>query len=154
VSNLEQSATPELQPIVQRLMVGPWTTNCYIVACPNTKEALIIDPAADPDLILTTAVNFKPKLIVLTHGHFDHIGAVRPIKMALNIPVAFHQLDAGLAQLTPEIDLTDGQILPIGELKHKVLYTPGHTPGSIALLAGREAFVGDIIFDGGPGANR
>jgi glyoxylase-like metal-dependent hydrolase (beta-lactamase superfamily II) len=151
---MEQQVSQEPQPIIQRLVAGPWATNCYVVACPNTGETMIIDPAADQDLILKTVANYKPKLIALTHGHFDHVGAVRPLKIALSLPVALHQLDAGLAQITPEIELDDGQIINVGDLVVKVLYTPGHTAGSVAFQVGRDVFVGDLIFPGGPGATR
>ncbi|MGQ9677299.1 MAG: MBL fold metallo-hydrolase [Chloroflexota bacterium] len=150
----QQSSSALAQPHVQRLVVGPFGTNCYIVRCPVTDEAVIIDPAANPDLIVKTVADCKPQRILLTHGHMDHVGAVTAVKARLGLPVGLHRLDAGLAQIAPDFALENEAKLPLGQLAISVMHTPGHTPGSVTFLVGREAFVGDLIFPGGPGVTR
>lgn len=143
-----------VEPLVERLIVGPWATNCYVVRCPVSAKAVIIDPAADADIIERTAADSRPERILLTHGHIDHIGAVAALKRRLGIPVGMHRLDAGLAQITPDFELKDGDTIPLGQLAISVLHTPGHTPGSVTLVVKQQAFVGDLIFPGGPGMTR
>lgn len=152
---MEQPAgSAPAQPHVQRLVVGPYGTNCYVVRCPTTNEAVIVDPAANLDLIVKAVGDSKPRQILLTHGHLDHIGAVNAVKSRFSLPVGLHRLDAGLAQITPDFALEDGGKVPLGQLTISIMHTPGHTPGSVTLLVGKEAFVGDLIFPGGPGVTR
>lgn len=141
-------------PRLERLVLGPWATNCYIISDPTSQEATIVDPAADPDKIVNAVASYKPRQILLTHGHMDHSGAVASLKGRLGLPVGLHRLDAGLAQIVPDLELKDGGKLSLGQMTITVLHTPGHTPGSLTFLVGNDALVGDLIFPGGPGATR
>ena len=136
---------------ITRLELGPYGTNAYIVVCKTSGESLVVDAPGDACKILEHLAGTHPRYIVITHGHIDHTGAIGKLKSALGIPVAVHPLDAADLPYPPEIELKDGAIIDIGSLKIKVLHTPGHTPGSICLLAGRYLLSGDTIFPGGPG---
>jgi hydroxyacylglutathione hydrolase len=147
-------AIDAVEPVVERLTIGPFGTNCYIVRDPATAETVIIDPAADADLIASKVAPFKPRMILLTHGHIDHVGAVRALKSMLGLRVGLFPLDAGLAQITPDVPLKEGEPVSVGQFRVTVLHTPGHTPGGVTFVVQKDAFVGDLIFPGGPGATR
>lgn len=136
---------------ITRLELGPYGTNAYIVVCKTSGKSLVVDAPGDAGKILEHLAGARPRYIVITHGHFDHTGAIGELKSALGIPVAVHPLDAAGLPYPPDIELKDGGIIDVGTLKIKVLHTPGHTPGSICLLAGRYLLSGDTIFPGGPG---
>lgn len=152
-----------------RMVVGPLAVNCYLAMCARTKEAILVDPGAEPDAILRTVRGRSAdvKLVVLTHGHGDHIAAVREVAGALACPLAIHELDVGML-LEPELNLSaympdfprvaglsadavlrDGDMLRFGDVALKVVHTPGHTPGSICLVGHGIAFTGDTLFAGG-----
>ena len=157
------------------LTVGPLQACCYLVAPTDAADAAIVDPGGDDELIASQlrAHGLDPKLILLTHGHIDHIGAVAPLKATFpQATLCIHQADApmladagaalasliGLALEPSEPDRTvaDGDALALGPLAFEVLHTPGHTPGGIALLVrqpdGPDAvFSGDTLFAGGIG---
>jgi len=137
---------------IETLVVGELDTNCYLVWCPRTLEALIIDPGDNGTEIIDTVLykQLQPKAIVLTHGHFDHVLGLLETQLAFEIPSLLHPQDnfllekaANSAQywLKHQVDpvppateaLADGQILTLGEHQLRVLHTPGHTPGSICL---------------------
>src|SRR5512147_1313914 len=134
--------------------LGPAQTNAYLVADSETKEAAVIDPAWDGEVILAKARERGWRIAHLwyTHAHFDHIGGAGAIANGLNpLPlVALHPADHGLWRLEggaplfgfkidpgpePTIDLFDGQVLRLGAVELQVLHTPGHTQGHCALYA-------------------
>ncbi len=150
---------------VRTLVVGMLETNCYLASCEESKEAIVIDPAGDPQVILEAiaAEGLTVRLIVDTHAHFDHTGANGAIRAATSAPIAIHRLDAaaltqpvalfGLslgAPPSPPADrlLDDGEELAVGDLKLRVVATPGHTPGGISLFYGPQpvVFSGDALF--------
>ena len=158
--------------IVKALVVGPFSSNCFIVGSEKTKEGMIIDPGADAPNILNTVRNLGLSivLIVATHNHIDHVGALRSVKDATGAKYAVHEADAreakpavfgrmmGLmlgsslrAPPKPDRLLKDADVIEIGDLKFKVLYTPGHTPGGISLLSDGVVFSGDTLFNFGIG---
>ena len=134
-----------------KMELGPWGTNAYIVVCQATGESLLVDAPGEADKVLKELNGTKPKYIVLTHNHIDHIGALEELKSKLKIPLALHTEDAARLSLKPDMELKDGDTINVGKLKIRVLHTPGHTPGSLCFLLGKYLISGDTIFPGGPG---
>jgi len=151
--------------IFKAITVGGLEVNCYILADDDTKEAIIIDPGSDPDIIKRHIARkeLKPLFIVNTHGHADHIGANK----FFDLPVLIHELEKdflidsrknmsaafGFEILSPKASrlLKDGDEIEVGALRFKVLHTPGHTPGSISLKVDSVLFTGDALFHEGIG---
>jgi len=136
---------------IERLELGPFGTNAYIVVCQKTRDSVLIDAPADAGAILERLKDTNPKYILLTHNHMDHLGALPELQSKLEVPVAVHALDAQSLPSPPEMLLNDGDIVSFGNTKLKVLYTPGHTPGSLCFLVSNYLISGDTIFPGGPG---
>lgn len=134
---------------MEKLVVGQMATNCYLI------EDMIIDPGDDAEYIMSRLTK-KPKMIVATHGHFDHIMASYALQLAYNIPFYIHEEDTfllsrmrssarhflGIMDVDPPPKPTKISNLPF-------IHTPGHTPGSICLSIGNVLFVGDTIFADG-----
>jgi glyoxylase-like metal-dependent hydrolase (beta-lactamase superfamily II) len=154
--------------ILKNLVVGPLASNCYIVGSESSKEGMIIDPGAEAEVILRNIkdLGLEIRFIVLTHGHIDHIGALKEVKEATGAEVAIHTDDAqalqensvstllGLSYPTPlpaDRLLKDGDSMDIGDLHFLVLHTPGHSPGCICLLGQGVMFSGDTLFNYGIG---
>jgi glyoxylase-like metal-dependent hydrolase (beta-lactamase superfamily II) len=136
---------------IERLELGPFGTNAYIVTCRKTQNSALVDAPAEPDIIIAKLKNTKPKYILLTHNHMDHIGALTQLRNELKVPLAAHAVDAGNLVPPPEMLLSDGDTISVGNLKLTVLHTPGHTPGSLCFRVVRYLISGDTIFPGGPG---
>jgi glyoxylase-like metal-dependent hydrolase (beta-lactamase superfamily II) len=136
------------------LPVGPYGTNCYLLTCPRTDQALLVDPAGDPDRLLAACQGKQVTRILLTHGHFDHLMALSHMQEALGVPVGIHPADAAEFGVDADLALQDGMRLGVGRQFLRVVHIPGHTSGSVALRFDRRALVGDAIFPGGPGATR
>jgi len=136
---------------IVRLELGPFGTNCYIVTCRKTRDSALIDAPAEASIIVDTLRNTTPRYILLTHSHFDHIGALAQLRAELKIPLAAHASDAANLESPPETLLSDGDTLSLGDLTFAVLHTPGHTPGSLCFRVGRCLISGDTMFPGGPG---
>jgi len=136
---------------IYRLELGPYGTNSYILTCRKTNESVVVDAPGDVDLLSAQLNKARPQYILMTHGHFDHIGGLVELKSALDIPVAAHLADASNLPLKPDLFLDDGEEISMGAIKLRVLYTPGHTPGSICFLTGNYLIAGDTLFPGGPG---
>ena len=139
---------------VEKLELGPFGTNAYIIVCRETGDSVLIDTPADAGIIMDRLQGTSPRFILLTHNHMDHLGAFAGLRSALKVPVAAHPLDAARLPSPPEVLLNDGDSVPFGNIELKVLHTPGHTPGSLCFLTGKYLFSGDTIFPGGPGATR
>jgi len=150
--------------IFRRLELGPFASNCYIIGSGLTKEGMVIDPGAEAEAILKNVkdLGLNIKCIVLTHGHIDHIGAVKEVKDATGAELAMHADDAASLQgqpfatmfgisypIPPPPDrlLKDGDNVDIGDLHFLVLHTPGHSPGGICLLGEGVVFCGDTLFN-------
>jgi len=136
------------------MTVGQYETNCYLLTCPKTKRALLVDPAADPERLLASCEGKRVTRILLTHGHLDHLLALGPTREALDAPVGIHPADAAEFDLEADFELRDGKRLGVGRHFLRVVHVPGHTPGSVALRFDERALVGDALFPGGPGATR
>ena len=136
---------------IRKIESSPYGTNAYILTCQITHESVLIDAPGETEKIAAGIEGTKPKLILITHNHFDHTGALRELKGRLNIPVAAHPNDADGLPIKPEVFLNDGERVSFGKIKLEVLHTPGHTPGSLCFIYDRYLFSGDTLFPAGPG---
>jgi hydroxyacylglutathione hydrolase len=137
--------------LIERLELGPFGTNAYIVTCRETRDSALIDAPAEANIIIDKLKNTTPKYILLTHNHMDHIGVLAQLRAELKVALAAHTSDTGNLTSAPEILLRDGDMIRLGRLKLEVLHTPGHTPGSLCFRVGHYLISGDTIFPGGPG---
>jgi hydroxyacylglutathione hydrolase len=148
--------------LVETFTVGMLSTNCYVASCPDTKEAIVIDPGLDfsseaqPIYDYIEEAKLKIKFIVNTHGHEDHIKGNAVFQEKYNVPICIHSLDAHFIESIvnakfPTIVLDEGIFLQCGGEVLKVIHTPGHTPGSVCLVGERLVFTGDTLFAGGIG---
>lgn len=154
--------------LIKTIPVGQLEANCYVVMDEDSAEAIIVDPGDEPDRILEIAEGLDVKYIVLTHAHFDHVGAVEDIKEATDAQIALHQADMPVYETVqdhagywgfnmpplpkPDVFLNEGDEIYIGQAKLTVIHTPGHSPGSICLYSD-QGFVltGDTLFAGSIG---
>lgn len=154
---------------IKTLTLGELATNCYIVIS-AAGNAAVIDPADDAQRILDTLGkdNAELKMILLTHGHFDHTGAVADLKEQTGAKVYIHSKDEcmlddtikNVAYLCPgysykpftaDVLVSDGDIIRLDEIEFSVMHTPGHTAGSVVYFADNCMFAGDTIFEGSAG---
>jgi len=150
--------------IIEKLVVGPFAANCYIVGSESNREGMIVDPGDEAKRILNKVkeLGLDIKLILLTHGHIDHTGALKEVKEATGAEVMVHADDAkslkgqSLGKLLglsypppppPDRLLKDGDSIDIGDLHFLVLHTPGHTSGGICLQGEGVVFSGDTLFN-------
>ncbi len=136
---------------IQRLELGPYGTNAYVVACAATGKTILIDTPGQASDIVAALAGTPVELIVITHGHGDHLEALAGVKAALKAPVAVHPGDASRLPFGPDRLLEDGDTVQVGEVALKVIHTPGHTPGSICLFTDGHLLSGDTMFPNGPG---
>jgi len=156
--------------IVKRLPVGMTQANCYLVGCETTKLGVVIDPGDEGERILEAVKDAGLKIthVLLTHAHFDHMGAADEVAKATGAPLALHPEDLPLLSAAggamffglpsppiPEVGvrLAAGQEIAVGELTLRVLHTPGHTPGHVAFYEPKQGtiFDGDVLFAQGIG---
>lgn len=131
--------------------VGPYDNNVYLVSDPRTKEALLIDAANEAPRILKELEGLHVTHILTTHGHADHVQALRPVRQRTGARFACHDADAGMMPIAPDHRISDGEIFRFGDCQLRAIHTPGHTPGSTCFLIGEQLFSGDTLFPGGPG---
>lgn len=154
--------------ILKKLELGMFASNCYVVGDESTKEGMVIDPGANAKQILGAIedLGLNIKVIVLTHSHMDHVGALAEVKEATGAEIAIHTDEAQFlqkqplqrvihpfSQSLPAADrlLREGDTVDVGSLHFRVLHTPGHTPGGICLLEEGIVFSGDTLFNFGIG---
>jgi glyoxylase-like metal-dependent hydrolase (beta-lactamase superfamily II) len=138
--------------IIRQLDVGPLDNFCYLVGCEKTRKAVVIDPGADAERIVSEADQYRLAIqyIVNTHGHGDHTAGCARLKALTGAAVIIHSLEA---DAVPQADIlvSGDQRLQVGEITFKVFHTPGHTPGGICLYAEGNLFTGDTLFVGDSG---
>lgn len=151
--------------ILETMAVGSYMSNCYIIGSDFSKEAVIIDPGAEFKRIDTKIVEngLIPKMIILTHAHGDHIGAVLEFKDKYHVPVYIHEDDAkalvdsniNLSKvlfrkdviINPDVKLHDGDKINLSDLEFEIIHTPGHTPGGISIKIENIMLTGDTLFN-------
>lgn len=136
---------------INRLELGPFATNSYILICQETHESVVVDAPGEAGMVVETLQDTQPKYILMTHDHFDHAGGLVELKSALEVPVAAHPADAKDLPLEPDLLFNDGDEISLGAIKLRVLHTPGHTTGGLCFLTDKYLIAGDTLFPGGPG---
>lgn len=144
---------------IESIQLGLYETNCYIIYDEETKIAAITDPGYTPEKVLAKLDQLGLTLdsILLTHGHFDHVGGVKEIAEKTKCRVFINEVETSMpAYLTAgELYFTDtydeGSEFDVGPMHFHVLSTPGHSPGSVCLICGNAMFTGDTIFCGSCG---
>jgi len=157
------------KPEVETLIVGPLSSNCYIVWDEKEKLGVIIDPGDDAEIIIKRVndLGIKIKYILATHGHFDHVGGVAKLRKNLKTEFLAHEGDFffiedgenaarrwGIAidqPPKPDRFIKDGEKIKFGKFELKVIHTPGHSPGGVSFLYDRMLFGGDTLFQGSIG---
>jgi glyoxylase-like metal-dependent hydrolase (beta-lactamase superfamily II) len=155
--------------IIEQLPLGPLQTNCFIIGCEDTKEAAVIDPGDEGDKILMTLAKkaLTVKMIINTHGHFDHVGANRRLKEVTGAALVIHREDTSMLNQSsasasawgiraedspaPDKEVEEGDRLDFGKISLSVIHTPGHTRGGISIYGHGSVFVGDTLFAGSIG---
>jgi len=152
--------------------VTPFEQNCTLLICPQTRDLAVVDPGGEPERILQAVAALKatPRVILLTHGHLDHVGGAPEVARQLALPIIGpHRADAFWLDALPEQAqlfgfpeqagfrpdrwLEHGDRIPLGNRSLEVLHCPGHTPGHLVFFdrEGRLAQVGDVLFRGAIG---
>jgi hydroxyacylglutathione hydrolase len=161
----EIESNEDQMPIVACVTTGMFEENCFLYACPQTREAVIIDPGDGAEQILETIkeLNLVPKYIINTHGHIDHVSGIDAVSEVYPVPLAIHPADvplytnklaaemygrqAPLVKRKPDILLKEGDRISFGTLSLEVFHTPGHTPGGIIFVSRPYCvFSGDTLF--------
>jgi hydroxyacylglutathione hydrolase len=154
---------------IHKIVVGQLGVNCFIVGDGKSPEVLVIDPGDEPDRIadFLDSKALKPKVLLVTHAHFDHICAVGDLKRKYGSDFIMHEDERetyGVSRKLciswgyetedfppPDRTVREGDVITVGSLAFSVIHTPGHSPGGICLRCGTHVFTGDTLFNGSIG---
>lgn len=131
--------------------VGPYDNNVYVLSDPKSKEALLIDAANDAPRIIKELEGLRVSHILTTHGHSDHVQALKPVREQTHAQFTCHEADESMMPIKADHRVQDGERFRFGYYELVAIHTPGHTPGSVCFVAGERLFSGDTLFPGGPG---
>ena len=148
--------------LIKTIPVGQLETNCYVVTDEETLDCAVIDPGDESNAILDYLEEnrLRCKAILLTHGHFDHVGAAGAVSEETGAPVYMNRLDDRDERHDPHFPFRlpagghyygEGDSVEVSSLRFEVLATPGHTPGGVSLRCGEALFTGDTLFRGSCG---
>jgi len=151
---------------IQTMPVGPIQANCYILSIPERLDCVLIDPGDEPECIKEALNGKKIAAVLLTHGHFDHIGGVQGL-IDMDTEIYIHPLDEPMLREPAKnmavligsdfklsarsLSAGEGDLIIAAGIHFDVLHTPGHTPGSVCYKAGDSLFTGDTMFRHGYG---
>ena len=147
---------------IKTVPAGIYEANCYILVDEDTKDCVIIDAGGDADKIETAveSMSGKPKYVIITHGHFDHVGGVEEICSKYNIPFyisradeEYMEKDSSVFGTLPKasVYIKEGDTIKLGSYEIKVIETPGHTKGGLCFFVDNKVFTGDTLFQGSVG---
>ena len=152
-----EDAVTEAVPLILPFRHGPFRNVSYVLACPETRRALVIDPAWDTDAMLASiaAEGLELEAVLLSHGHHDHVHGVHDLVAATGARVLAHgderEDELRKTYAGPLGEVASGDAVEIGRLRVRVLHTPGHTSGSVSALCGGHLFSGDTMMVAGMG---
>lgn len=132
---------------IKTILTGMIQENCYVVSDDNGSAA-VIDPGDDAQKIIRYLEdnNLTVEWILITHAHFDHIGALADVKEHTGAKVAVGEGDVDGIRFAPDLACKEGDVIEVGDLKFEVIETPGHTPGCVCYICGDAMFSGDTLF--------
>ncbi len=154
---------------IEAYPLGFFQVNSYILVCEETGKTAVVDPGDEPGVLLRRLAEFgsRPEFILNTHGHIDHVAGNAALREATGAPILMHAADRFLldsfeqqaamfgvraaAPPLPDGELVGGTTVSFGLVTLKVVHAPGHSPGSVLLLAEKCALVGDVLFAGSVG---
>ncbi len=130
--------------LIVQLEASQMDNYSYLIYCPETMQAAAVDPSMRPEVLIAEAERLGVKLTLLlnTHGHQDHIAGNPQILATGSVKLAAHPIDLA----TPDLPLAEGMKIPLGNSEIEVLFTPGHTPGSVVFKIGSSIITGDTLF--------
>lgn len=136
---------------VDKVIVGPFENNAYVIRCAHTGDAVLVDAANEHELLIPLCRQLGVRRVLTTHGHWDHVQAVTAARNA-GIDVGIAQGDADMLK-SYDFVIHDEDVFEVGRLRISTIHNPGHTPGSVSFLLNDHPllFTGDTLFPGGPG---
>ncbi len=136
---------------LKKLNIGPHSNNVYVLTCKETRECIIIDTSYSADPILAACKGAKPRYILQTHCHGDHIDALAEVRKRTGAPLGLHPEDAKEFGIRPDFEIADGATVAFGKLSVRAIHAPGHCKGMLMFYFPGHCICGDTVFPGGPG---